>query len=301
MEKTPHRIAYSQTPPTQILASLSECCMRGFAEGFRCMAESALTRVFASPFISGGPMSIFKRMLLSLSFISSVIIVPNSFSAETVLITGANRGIGLALAQQFEQAGYDVIGTARKPNKAKKLKALGVRLEQLDVADPNSVSALAKRLEGVVIDILINNAGVFMNETLAAMDFDNIQTQFEINAIAPLRITHAFQSMLWEGSKVAMVTSRMGSISDNTSGAYYGYRASKAALNAFGKSLAVDLKEKGIAVALLHPGFVQTRMVGFNGDISPQQAAQGLTQRIEELTLENSGGFWHSNGDELPW
>jgi len=182
-------------------------------------------------------------------------------------------------------------------------------ISDIDVRSQKSIEMAAEVLastlissdSGQKIDILINNAGVFMNETLAAMDFDNIQTQFEINAIAPLRITHAFQSMLWEGSKVAMVTSRMGSISDNTSGAYYGYRASKAALNAFGKSLAVDLKEKGIAVALLHPGFVQTRMVGFNGDISPQQAAQGLTQRIEELTLENSGGFWHSNGDELPW
>jgi NAD(P)-dependent dehydrogenase (short-subunit alcohol dehydrogenase family) len=133
------------------------------------------------------------------------------------------------------------------------------------------------------------------------MDFDSIQTQLEINAIAPLRVTHAFQSMLWEGSKVAMITSRMGSVSDNGSGAYYGYRASKAALNAFGKSLAIDLKPKGVAVALLHPGFVQTRMVGFNGDLSPAQAASGLAQRIEELNLENTGSFWHSNGDLLPW
>jgi NAD(P)-dependent dehydrogenase (short-subunit alcohol dehydrogenase family) len=93
----------------------------------------------------------------------------------------------------------------------------------------------------------------------------------------------------------------MGSIADNTSGAYYGYRASKAALNAFGKSLAQDLQPKGIAVAQLHPGFVQTRMVGFNGDITPEVAAKGLAQRIEELTLENTGAFWHSNGEALPW
>ena len=98
-----------------------------------------------------------------------------------------------------------------------------------------------------------------------------------------------------------MITSRMGSISDNGSGAYYGYRASKAALNAFSKSLAIDLKPKGVAIALLHPGFVQTRMVGFNGDITPAQAASGLAERIEELTLATSGGFWHSNGEALPW
>ena len=93
----------------------------------------------------------------------------------------------------------------------------------------------------------------------------------------------------------------MGSLEDNTSGAYYGYRASKAAFNAVGKSLAVDLKPRGIAVAQLHPGFVQTRMVGFNGDLSPEQAAANLVLRIEELNLSNSGGFWHSNGEKLPW
>jgi len=227
---------------------------------------------------------------------------------KNVVITGANRGIGLELAKFYRNQDYTVIGICRESSE--KLDELAdMVISDIDVRSQKSIEMAAEVLastlissdSGQKIDILINNAGVFMNETLAAMDFDNIQTQFEINAIAPLRITHAFQSMLWEGSKVAMVTSRMGSISDNTSGAYYGYRASKAALNAFGKSLAVDLKEKGIAVALLHPGFVQTRMVGFNGDISPQQAAQGLTQRIEELTLENSGGFWHSNGDELPW
>jgi len=114
-------------------------------------------------------------------------------------------------------------------------------------------------------------------------------------------VTHALLPHLKSGSKIANITSRMGSIEDNTSGAYYGYRASKAALNALGKSLAIDLKPKGIAVAQLHPGFVQTRMVGFNGDISPEKAASGLCQRIEELNIENSGGFWHSNGESLPW
>jgi len=133
------------------------------------------------------------------------------------------------------------------------------------------------------------------------MNFDSIEEQMEVNAYGPLRVTTTLLPQLKEGSKIANITSRMGSIADNTSGNYYGYRASKAALNAFGKSLAEDLKPQGISVAQLHPGFVQTRMVGFNGDISPEQAAKGLAQRIEELNVGNSGGFWHSNGDVLPW
>ena len=227
---------------------------------------------------------------------------------KNVVITGANRGIGLELAKHYRELDYTVIGICRETSE--ELDELAdMVISDIDVRSEDSIAMVAEVLastlissdSGQKIDILINNAGVFLNETLAAMDFDSIQTQMEINAIAPLRVTHAFQSMLWEGSKVAMITSRMGSVSDNGSGAYYGYRASKAALNAFGKSLAIDLKPKGIAVALLHPGFVQTRMVGFNGDITPAQAASGLAQRIEELNLENSGSFWHSNGEILPW
>jgi len=227
---------------------------------------------------------------------------------KNVVITGANRGIGLELAKRYRELDYTVIGICRESSEELDDIADMV-ISDIDVRSQESVEMVAEVLaqtlissdSGQQIDILINNAGVFTNETLDEMDFDNIQTQLEINAIAPLRVTHAFQSMLWEGSKVAMITSRMGSVADNGSGAYYGYRASKAALNSIGKSLAIDLKPKGIAVALLHPGFVQTRMVGFNGDITPEQAAQGLTQRIEELTLDNSGGFWHSNGEVLPW
>lgn len=227
---------------------------------------------------------------------------------KNVVITGANRGIGLELAKHYRQLDYTVIGICRESSE--ELDDLAdMVISDIDVRSAESVGMVAEVLastlinsdSGQQIDILINNAGVFLNETLKQMDFVSIQTQLEINAIAPLRITHAFQSMLWEGSKVAMITSRMGSVSDNGSGAYYGYRASKAALNAFGKSLAIDLKPKGVAVALLHPGFVQTRMVGFNGDITPTQAAAGLAQRIEELNLENTGSFWHSNGDLLPW
>jgi NAD(P)-dependent dehydrogenase (short-subunit alcohol dehydrogenase family) len=227
---------------------------------------------------------------------------------KNIVITGANRGIGLELAKHYCSLDYTVIGICRESSEALDDIADMV-ISDIDVRSEDSIAMVAEVLastlinsdSGQKIDVLINNAGVFMNESLEEMNFDSIQTQFEVNAIAPLRITHAFQSMLFEGSKVALITSRMGSIADNGSGAYYGYRASKAALNAFGKTLAIDLKPKGVAVALLHPGFVQTRMVGFNGHISPEQAASGLAQRIEELTLENTGSFWHSNGEALAW
>ena len=227
---------------------------------------------------------------------------------KNVVITGANRGIGLELVKYYRNLDYTVIGICREASE--ELEELAdMVISDIDVRSADSIAMVADVLaqtlinsdSGQQIDILINNAGIFLNETLEEMDFASIESQIEINAIAPLRVTHAFQSMLWEGSKVAMITSRMGSVSDNGSGAYYGYRASKAALNAFGKSLSIDLKPKGVAVALLHPGFVQTRMVGFNGDITPAQAAAGLAQRIEELNFQNTGSFWHSNGELLPW
>ena len=221
----------------------------------------------------------------------------------TVLITGANRGIGLELARAYSERGYQVFAACRESSD--ELDELAdATISGIDVTSEESVAALqaiTAQLLDAPLDILINNAGIFKNETLDDMDFDQIREQFEVNALAPLCVTHALLPLMAEGGKVANITSRMGSMEDNGSGSYYGYRASKAALNAIGKSLAVDLKPRGIAVAQLHPGFVQTRMVNFAGDISPQQAASGLIARIDELTLENTGGFWHSNGQQLPW
>jgi len=220
--------------------------------------------------------------------------------SRTVVITGANRGIGLELAKHYKELGDEVIAICRQSSEELDDIASMV-IEGIDVSDADSVEQLKIVLSNQTIDILINNAGLFLNETLNDMNFDSIEEQMEVNAYGPLRVTTTLLPQLKEGSKIANITSRMGSIADNTSGNYYGYRASKAALNAFGKSLAEDLKPQGICVAQLHPGFVQTRMVGFNGDISPEQAAKGLAQRIEELNVGNSGGFWHSNGDVLPW
>lgn len=160
---------------------------------------------------------------------------------------------------------------------------------------------MAAALNGVSIDLLINNAGILRDEVLGDIDKDSVRRQFETNALAPLAVTEALKGQFSANAKLALITSRMGSVADNTSGGRYGYRMSKAALNIAGVSLAHDLKPHGVAVALLHPGLVGTEMIGGYGDITPDQAAARLAQRIDELTLDNSGTFWHSNGDTLPW
>lgn len=220
-----------------------------------------------------------------------------------VVVTGASRGIGLEFCRQYNQQGRTVYAACRKvSDELQELQERGVKIVTgVDVTTEKGVEVLQSALLGETIDILINNAGVFGNNQLGEINYADIERQFMTNALAPVRLTEALLPQLAKDSKVAMITSRMGSLTDNSSGAYYGYRMSKAALNAAGVSLARDLHPRGIAVALLHPGFVQTQMVGFAGDISPAVAAERLIARIEQLTLDNSGSFWHSNGEVLPW
>ncbi len=219
---------------------------------------------------------------------------------QTVLITGANRGIGLSLCKTYLSQGWNVIAVCR--NASPELTETGARvIAGVDVTDQQAINNLADTMTGKTIDLLINNAGILQTETLGNLDYGSIEQQFKVNAIAPLRVTEALLGNLQTGSKVAFITSRMGSIADNSSGGYYGYRMSKAALNAAAMSLTRDLHPRGIAVAILHPGYVQTAMVNFGGDISSDESARRLSQRIAGLSLENSGSFWHSNGDELPW
>lgn len=221
-------------------------------------------------------------------------------NSETVVITGANRGIGLELARLYHQRGVNVTGVCRQSSA--ELDAVADRvIAGVDVTTDEGVQRLLDGLKGCTVQLLINNAGLLQDEVLGQIDFDSIRQQMEINAYAPLRVVEALLPQLVNGSKIANITSRMGSIADNDSGGRYGYRASKAALNAFGKSLAMDLKPKGIAVAQLHPGYVKTRMVNFGGLITPEESARGLAERIDALDLGNTGGFWHSNGDVLPW
>ncbi len=216
------------------------------------------------------------------------------------LVTGANRGIGLELCKQLKARGADVIAVCR--SSSAELDALGVRVESgIDVSQAESIAELAKRLKGVTLDVLINNAGILRGENLASLDFDGIAEQFEVNALGPLRVTAALAPLLSANAKVAIITSRMGSMADNGSGGYYGYRMSKAAVNAAGVSLARDLKARGVAVALLHPGMVATEMTGRNG-IPADESVRGLLARIDALTLDTSGKFFHATtGEELPW
>ncbi len=219
---------------------------------------------------------------------------------KTILITGANRGIGLAFVRHYLHRGERVLAVCRQSSSELDVSGAEV-FAGVDVADPASITRLQQELKSVVIDVLINNAGILRDERLGSIDYATVLEQFDVNTLGPLRVTEALLGNLGKSAKVALITSRMGSIADNTSGGRYGYRMSKAALNIAGVSLAQDLKSRGISVALLHPGYVQTAMVGFGGDISAEEAARRLIVRIDELNLENSGSFWHSNGEILPW
>ena len=218
-----------------------------------------------------------------------------------IVITGANRGIGLAMTQQYAAQGYTVYAVCRTASS--ELNAIsGVNvIDGVDVVQDQDLQRLQTLLADIEINILINNAGILSGDSLGNMDFSGIERQLQVNAIGPLKVTDALLSRLTKGSKVALITSRMGSMSDNGSGGYYGYRMSKAALNAAGVSLSQDLKSHGIAVGLFHPGFVQTEMVNHSGDISATEAASRLLQRIDELNINNTGSFRHSNGVDLPW
>ena len=218
-----------------------------------------------------------------------------------VLVTGANRGIGLEYCRQLSVRGDDVIAVCREASP--ELESLGIRIEAgIELTDSSAIDELMSRPLHQSLDGAILNAGILHSSGLNDLDADAIRQQFEVNALAPLRLASVLTRHLSSGSWIALMTSRMGSIADNTSGGSYGYRMSKAALNMAGRSLAVDLKPKGIAVAILHPGLVATRMINFNPNgISPQQSVEGLLKRIDALTLETSGSFWHANGEELPW
>jgi len=217
----------------------------------------------------------------------------------TVLVTGANRGIGLQLCRQYAQRGDTVVAACREPSS--ELAELGVRvIEGINVGNGAAVEELRKALGDLQIDILVNNAGILLRDSFGDIDYDALMEQYRVNTLGPLRVTEALADNLQSGSKVAIVSSRVGSIDDNSSGGNYGYRASKAAVNMIGTNLKHELLPKGIAVALLHPGLVATDMTSGSG-VAPADSARGLIQRIDELTLENTGGFWHAEGYALPW
>ena len=223
-----------------------------------------------------------------------------SEAMSIALVTGANRGIGLELVRQLVARGTKVVAVCR--HSSPELDSLGVRVESgCDVTDPEAGSRLAAKLGSATLDLLVHNAGMLVPDSLGGVEPNAVRAQFELNAMAPLFLTKALLPCLRAGAKVALVTSRMGSIGDNGSGSYYGYRMSKAALNAAGVSLARDLAPHRIAVAILHPGAVRTDMTGGTGTIEVEESVRGLLARIDELTLETSGSFLHQNGEVLPW
>jgi NAD(P)-dependent dehydrogenase (short-subunit alcohol dehydrogenase family) len=221
---------------------------------------------------------------------------------KTAVITGANRGIGLELARQLSDRGYRVIGVCR--HSSPELKATGVDVQEgVDVTSASSLADLAERLRGNRIDLLINNAGLLRQSSLEGIESElqDWRDQFEVNSLGPIRVTSVLRNHLNDGGKVAIITSRMGSIADNTSGGAYAYRMSKAAVNAAGVSLANEFRDRGIAVGLLHPGYVKTGMTGNTGHVDADEAAAMLLERIDELDMGLSGSFRHANGDHLPW
>ena len=220
---------------------------------------------------------------------------------STYLITGSNRGIGLELCKQIIARGDKVIATCRKSSSD--LKNLGVRIEEdIDISSEDSINNLRQALSGVELDCLIHNAGIYEYNSIDDFDHESIIRQFVVNALSPLSMTKSLKDLLKKYSKIGFITSRMGSIGDNSSGSSYGYRMSKVALSMAAKSLSRDLLKEDIYVAILHPGLVSTRMTGFtrNG-ISTKESANGLLKRIDSLDKNNTGTFWHTNGEILPW
>lgn len=217
------------------------------------------------------------------------------------VVTGSNRGIGLALCEALARRGVQVVAACRRTSP--ELDALGVEVvSDVDVGTTVGAARLQHAVNGRPVDLLINNAGILVwGDDLGKIDYDGMLRQFQVNALGAVRVTEALSGSLQAGSKLAFITSRMGSIADNSSGGAYGYRMSKAALNAAAVSFARDLAPRGVAVAVLHPGMVKTDMIGGRGQVEPDDAARGLLARIDELTLETSGRFLHQNGEALPW
>ncbi|MEN1728703.1 MAG: SDR family oxidoreductase [Pseudomonadota bacterium] len=220
---------------------------------------------------------------------------------KTAVITGANRGIGLELARALADD-YGITAVCR--SSSPELEATGARvLDGIDVTQAKGIEALKAGLEDVDIDLLINNAGLLRRSSLASIeaDLDEWRAQYEVNALGPVRVTAALEGQLQPGGKVVIITSRMGSVADNSSGGAYAYRMSKSAVNSAGVSLAHELADREIAVGLLHPGYVRTGMTGGNGHIEADASAAQLVERINEISMKTTGQFRHANGEALPW
>jgi NAD(P)-dependent dehydrogenase (short-subunit alcohol dehydrogenase family) len=220
---------------------------------------------------------------------------------STWLVTGASRGIGLELVRQLHARGDEVIATCR--TRTAELDVIGCRVvDGVDVGSDDVGTALLGALgEEQTVDVVVNNAGAARWDTLETIEIDAAREELDVNALGPLRVTLALLPRLGPGAKIALVSSKAGSIGDGPSGRNYGYRMSKAALNMLGANLAADLAARGIHVAVLHPGFVRTRMTQGGGNIDPPDSAAGLIRQIDALDASRSGRFFHADGTEVAW
>lgn len=223
---------------------------------------------------------------------------------RTVLITGANRGLGLEFAKQYAADGWRVVGTARDPEDAAELEATGARVVQLDVADGDSIARMAEELKDTAVDLLINNAGIMSRDTEPDdLDLDRIALVLDVNTLGPMRVTEALMPNLraGRGRTIVGITSGLGSIANNTSGGFYGYRESKAALNMYTRSLAANLDDEAFTCIVMSPGWVQTDMGGPDAILTPEQSIAGMRRVIAGLTPADSGGFFNWDGEQLLW
>jgi len=225
---------------------------------------------------------------------------------RTVLVTGANRGIGLEFARQYHAAGWRVIGTARDPGNARDLKSVGddVRIEQLEVADLSSVKAMAKSLDGQPIDLVINNAALGMDvSALSSVKLDNLEQLLRTNVLGPMQVTQALLPNLraGKGKMIVGLSSGLGSITQNEGGGYYGYRESKAAIGMFMRNLAAELKGDGFICIAIDPGWVKTDMGGPNAQLTVDQSIGGMRKVFDSLKVADTGKFYRHDGATLPW
>lgn len=231
--------------------------------------------------------------------------------ASTILITGANRGIGFELTQQYAEAGWRVIACCREPDKAQELDGVRsdhgeqVSIHRLDVTNSEPIKALVTSMEDTPIDILLNNAGIYgqRDDSLGNIDEDKWLETFRVNTIAPIKVMEAFIDVVAASKRkvFASITSKMGSMADNTSGGSYVYRSSKAALNAAMKSAANDLEGRGISVVVIHPGWVQTDMGGPSALLSVEQSAKSIRELLGRVSIEDTGKFFNYDGTVIPW
>lgn len=220
----------------------------------------------------------------------------------TILITGAARGLGLEFARQYAAQGWRVIATVRDPLAGKAVSDAGAEVYVADVSDPGSIERLKGALSGIALDVVLNNAGVYgENQSFGTVDPQGFLRVMTTNVLGPLKMAEAFADQLTGPKIIASVSSMMGSIAENTSGNFYAYRASKAALNMVMKTMALDLKDRGVTAIALSPGWVRTDMGGPNAPLDAPTAIAGMRAVLDRVSLADSGKFFHFDGRELPW